>query len=55
MNLDQELDMPRPSHTLVVLAALALAIASAGFEAAAGDIPNFATGGVTVLLGQKTN
>jgi len=55
VNLDQELDMPRPSHTLVVLAALALAIASAGFEAAAGDIPNFATGGVTVLLGQKTN
>ena len=42
--------MPRPSHTLAVLAALAPAIAPAGFEAA-----NFGTGGVTVLLGQKTN
>ena len=30
-------------------------MATAGFKAVAGDIPNFATGGVTVLLGQKTN
>ena len=43
MNLFQERDIPRPSQNLAVLAALA------------GDIPNFATGGVTVLLGQKTN
>src|SRR5437763_9513788 len=31
------------------------AMSSEGFKAVAGDIPNFATGGVTVLLGQKTN
>ena len=30
-------------------------MATAGFKAIAGDLPNFATGGVTVLLGQKTN
>ncbi|HZI21055.1 MAG TPA: EthD family reductase [Gemmatimonadales bacterium] len=30
-------------------------MATPGFKAVAGDIPNFATGGVTVLLGQKTN
>jgi len=30
-------------------------MATAGFKAVAGDIPNFATGGFTVLLGQKTN
>ena len=30
-------------------------MATAGFKAVTGDIPNFATGGVTVLLGQKTN
>lgn len=28
---------------------------SAGFQAIAADIPKFATGGFTVLLGQKTN
>jgi uncharacterized protein (TIGR02118 family) len=30
-------------------------MATAGFKAVAGDIPNFATGGFTVLLGTKTN
>ena len=30
-------------------------MATPGFRAVAGDIPNFATGGFTVLLGQKTN
>ncbi|HEV2751186.1 MAG TPA: EthD family reductase [Gemmatimonadales bacterium] len=30
-------------------------MATAGFKAAAGDIPVFATGGFTVLLGTKTN
>lgn len=30
-------------------------MATPGFKAVAGDIPNFATGGFTVLLGQKTN
>jgi len=30
-------------------------MATAGFKAVAADLPNFATGGVTVLLGQKTN
>jgi uncharacterized protein (TIGR02118 family) len=30
-------------------------MATPGFKAVAGDLPNFATGGVTVLLGQKTN
>ncbi|PYO96467.1 MAG: EthD family reductase [Gemmatimonadetes bacterium] len=30
-------------------------MATAGFKAVAGDIPTFATGGFTVLLGQKTN
>ncbi len=30
-------------------------MASAGFQLVAGDIPKFATGGFTVLLGQKTN
>jgi uncharacterized protein (TIGR02118 family) len=30
-------------------------MATDGFKAVAGDIPNYATGGVTVLLGQKTN
>ncbi len=30
-------------------------MATAGFKTVAGDIPNFATGGFTVLLGQKTN
>src|SRR5437588_3783180 len=30
-------------------------MATAGFKAVAGDLPNFATGGFTVLLGQKTN
>ena len=30
-------------------------MATAGFKAVAGDLPVFATGGFTVLLGQKTN
>src|SRR5438874_13645817 len=30
-------------------------MATAGFKAVAGDLPTFATGGFTVLLGQKTN
>lgn len=30
-------------------------LATAGFKAVAGDLPNFATGGFTVLLGTKTN
>ena len=30
-------------------------LATPGFKAIGADIPNFATGGVTVLLGQKTN
>jgi uncharacterized protein (TIGR02118 family) len=30
-------------------------MATDGFKAVAGDIPNYATGGVTVLLGRKTN
>jgi uncharacterized protein (TIGR02118 family) len=30
-------------------------MATPGFKAVAGDIPNFATGGFTVLLGTKTN
>jgi uncharacterized protein (TIGR02118 family) len=30
-------------------------MATAGFKAVAADLPTFATGGVTVLLGQKTN
>lgn len=30
-------------------------MATEGFKAVAGDLPNFATGGFTVLLGQKTN
>jgi len=29
--------------------------ATAGFKAVAADLANFATGGVTVLIGQKTN
>jgi len=36
-------------------AALEQGIATAGFKAVAADLPNFATGGVTVLIGQKTN
>src|SRR5437763_7425385 len=35
--------------------ALEKGIATAGFKAVAADLPNFATGGVTVLIGQKTN
>jgi uncharacterized protein (TIGR02118 family) len=30
-------------------------MATAGFQAVAGDLPKFASGGFTVLLGQKTN
>jgi uncharacterized protein (TIGR02118 family) len=30
-------------------------VATAGFKAVAGDLPVFATGGFTVLLGTKTN
>ena len=30
-------------------------MATAGFKAVAGDLPNFATGGFIVLLGQKAN
>lgn len=30
-------------------------MATAGFQAVAGDLPNFATGGFTVLVGKKTN
>src|SRR6266571_9348680 len=30
-------------------------MATAGFKAVAGDLPVFATGGFTVLLGKKTN
>src|SRR5207247_5639707 len=36
-------------------AALERGIATAGFKAVAADLPTFATGGVTVLIGQKTN
>ncbi|HXL11053.1 MAG TPA: EthD family reductase [Gemmatimonadales bacterium] len=36
-------------------AALEKGIATAGFKAVAADLANFATGGVTVLIGQKTN
>ena len=36
-------------------AALEKGIATAGFKAVAADLPTFATGGVTVLIGQKTN
>jgi len=36
-------------------AALEQGIATAGFKAVAADLANFATGGVTVLIGQKTN
>jgi len=36
-------------------AALEKGIATAGFKAAAADLANFATGGVTLLIGQKTN
>ncbi len=35
--------------------ALEKGIATAGFKAVAADLANFATGGVTVLIGQKTN
>ncbi|HKW41179.1 MAG TPA: EthD family reductase [Gemmatimonadales bacterium] len=30
-------------------------LATPGFKAVAADLPNFATGGVTVLIGMKTN
>ena len=30
-------------------------VATPGFKAVAGDIPTFATGGFTVLMGMKTN
>ena len=36
-------------------AALEKGIATAGFKAAAADLANFASGGVTLLIGQKTN
>lgn len=36
-------------------AALEKGIATPGFKAVAADIPNFATGGVIVLIGEKTN
>ena len=36
-------------------AALERGIATPGFKAVAADLANFATGGVTVLIGQKTN
>ena len=36
-------------------AALEKGIATAGFKAVVADLPNFATGGVTLLIGQKTN
>ena len=35
--------------------ALEKGTATAGFKAVAADLANFATGGVTVLIGQKTN
>src|SRR5438309_12125081 len=35
--------------------ALEKGIATPGFKAVAGDLANFATGGVTVLIGMKTN
>jgi uncharacterized protein (TIGR02118 family) len=35
--------------------ALEKGIATAGFKAVAADLANFATGGVTVLIGEKTN
>ncbi|HEX4600314.1 MAG TPA: EthD family reductase [Gemmatimonadales bacterium] len=35
--------------------ALDKGIATAGFKAVAADLANFATGGVTVLIGTKTN
>ena len=46
-----------PSIVVGVIALVAACSkpATAGFKAVAGDLPNFATGGVTVLLGQKTN
>ena len=36
-------------------AALERGIATPGFKAVAADLANFATGGVTVLIGGKTN
>ncbi|OLC02800.1 MAG: hypothetical protein AUH78_06490 [Gemmatimonadetes bacterium 13_1_40CM_4_69_8] len=36
-------------------AALEKGIATPGFKAAAADLANFATGGVTILIGEKTN
>jgi len=36
-------------------AALERGIATAGFKAVAADLANFATGGVTILIGEKTN
>jgi len=36
-------------------AALEKGIATAGFKAAAADLANFASGGVTLLIGQTTN
>jgi uncharacterized protein (TIGR02118 family) len=36
-------------------AALEKGIATAGFKAVVADLPSFATGGVTLLIGQKTN
>ncbi len=35
--------------------ALEKGTATPGFKAVAGDLPNFATGGFTVLIGTKTN
>ncbi|SRR5213593_2832648 len=35
--------------------ALDKGVATPGFKAVAADLANFATGGVTVLIGQKTN
>ena len=35
--------------------ALDKGVATSGFKAVAADLANFATGGVTVLIGQKTN
>jgi len=35
-------------------AALTRGIATPGFAAVAGDLPNFATGGVVALTGQET-
>ena len=36
-------------------AALERGIATPGFKAVGADLANFATGGVTILIGQKTN